>query len=191
MGGSCAFRLIGCIGRYGVLTMSVAEPPRQSDQLRTCTTTPAGEAPVGIVGRVEQGGWQLSETARGWPISEQKVRDILRCLERLDATDRRLLRYRRDDLQRDLRLRSQLASVSIASDPSTAAVGRCVRVGTEAGEEHAWWLSLPGDEGATAETVSITSPIGRALAWTAPGDTVYLPGSQRAWAVVLYVTGSR
>lgn len=119
------------------------------------------------------------------------MRDALGCLERIDGAVHAQLRFRRHDLERAKRLRSQLPAMTVACDPRIAAVGRRITVGTERDEVRSWWLALPGDASATADTASITSDIGRSLAWATPGDTVYLAGSNGAWAVVLDVTGPR
>jgi hypothetical protein len=49
-------------------------------------------------------------------------------------------------------------------------------------------LALPGDEYATAETVSIAAPAGRSLAGARVGKVVYLdPEGRRRWAILLRV----
>jgi transcription elongation GreA/GreB family factor len=51
-----------------------------------------------------------------------------------------------------------------------------------------FWLALPGDEHATADTISIAAPAGRSVAGARVGDVVYLETEgRRRWAVVLRV----
>jgi transcription elongation GreA/GreB family factor len=126
-----------------------------------------------------------------WPISEHALRELMACLERADRPDGLDRRRHGSARDRAQRLRRQLGTIAIASDPETAAIGRRVTVATQERVIGSWWLALPGDEAATADTVSITSPIGRALAWASIGETVYLIGDLEGWGVVLEVAGPR
>lgn len=194
MRSSCISRSVAGIAPHSMAMMRTSTPSQSSSGTRSSAASRGlGVAPAPavdqIVGPFDDD--HSLDLQRGWPISEHAMRDILSCLERLDTTDRRVVDQRRAALQRAHRIRRQLPHLSVASDPSAAAVGRRVRVSTEFGQDRAWWLALPGDEEATAETVAITSPIGRALAWARPGHAVFIPGPRGAWAVVLDVSGSR
>lgn len=128
---------------------------------------------------------------RPWPVSEATLRGVLRLLERIDGDEWHGQASTATDLERADRLRAHLASIAVACDPKIAAVGRRITVGTEHNASRTWWLALPGDESATADTISVSSAMGRALAWAAVGDTVYLAGEDRGWAIVLEVCGPR
>lgn len=119
------------------------------------------------------------------------MRQLMTCLERANSPDWLARRRRGPDLDRAGRVRRQIGAIAIASDPETAAIGRRVTVATQDRVVGSWWLALPGDEPAAADTVSITSSIGRALAWASIGDTVYLTGELEGWGVVLEVAGPR
>ena len=123
----------------------------------------------------------------GWPIDDRAMRDLLARVERLactaapgDDNDR----VRRLDI-----LRGHASAASGVFDPEVAAAGRCVTIGDQDERIHSLWLALPGDEHATANTISIAAPTGLALAGARVGDVVHLEtGGRRRWAVILSVT---
>ena len=79
-------------------------------------------------------------------------------------------------------------AVSVTFDPEVAAIGRRVTIQGEDERTDSFWLALPGDEDATADTISIAAPAGRSVAGARVGDVVYLETEgRRRWAVVLSV----
>jgi transcription elongation GreA/GreB family factor len=121
-----------------------------------------------------------------WPIDARAMRDLLARIERLERTAREGDEVRRH--QRLDALRRHGSAVSVVFDPEVAAIGRRVTIGGEDTSTEAFWLSLPGDEHATANTLSIAAPTGRSLAGARVGDVVSVDrGSRRYWAVVLDV----
>ena len=80
------------------------------------------------------------------------------------------------------------SAVRVRFDPETAAVGRRVTIEDEDQRTESFWLALAGDEPATADTLSIATEAGRALAGARVGDVVYVEtNGRRRWAVVLQV----
>ena len=122
----------------------------------------------------------------GWPIGDRAMRNLLAHIERLACT---AAPGDGDDHPRRLDvLRGQASAASVVFDPCVAAVGRCVTLGEEDERIHSLWLALPGDEHATANTISIAAPMGLALAGARVGDAVYLEtDGHRRWAVILSV----
>ena len=93
-----------------------------------------------------------------------------------------------DHLRRLDTLRAHCAAVSVTFDPEVAAIGRRVTIQGEDQRTESFWLALPGDERATADTLSIATRAGRAVAGARVGDVVYVEtDGRRRWAVVLNV----
>jgi transcription elongation GreA/GreB family factor len=124
--------------------------------------------------------------AAGWPIDVRVMKHLLARIERLAAEPPD--RDASDHLRRLDMLSGYCGAVSVTFDPEVAAIGRRVTIGGEDGRTESFWLSLPGDEDATADTISIAAPAGRSLAGARVGDVVYLESEgRRRWAVVLRV----
>jgi transcription elongation GreA/GreB family factor len=67
-------------------------------------------------------------------------------------------------------------------------VGRRVTIQDQDRRTESFWLALPGQEHATADTVSIAGKTGGALAGARVGDVVYVESDgRRRWAVVMHV----
>jgi transcription elongation GreA/GreB family factor len=143
----------------------------------TCEAT-LGESQVGAVG--------MPFGAIGWPIDVRAMKHLLARIERM-AGDRRI--GDDSDGQRRLdALREQCGASSVTFDPEVAAIGRRVTVQDEHARTKSFWLALPGDEHATANTVSVAAPAGRSVAGARVGDVVYLDlEGRRRWAVVMGV----
>jgi transcription elongation GreA/GreB family factor len=121
-----------------------------------------------------------------WPIAERSMRLLLARIERLAG---HLPTQCVEDQRMLSRLRAHASSVAIVFDSAVAAIGRCVTMDIDDGHVESFWLALPGEEETTAATVSVASPLGRAIAGARIGDTVHLihRGSSRC-GVVLRVT---
>ena len=121
-----------------------------------------------------------------WPVDVQAMKHLLARIERL-ASDPRT----GDDpdcLRRLETLRGHCGASSVTFDPEVAAVGRRVTVQGEDERTESFWLALPGEEHATANTVSIAAAAGRSVAGARMGDVVYLETEgRRRWAVVMRV----
>ncbi len=100
------------------------------------------------------------------------MRQLLGRLERLAGEVVPGGRRERDRLLS--RLRAQASSVRVVFEPTVVAVGRCVTIDVDGGPAQTFWLALPGDENATAATISIASPMGQAVAGAHVGDHVHL-----------------
>ena len=125
-------------------------------------------------------------SAAGWPIDVRGMKHLLARIERMagDPPDR----HDSDHLRRLDTLRGYCGAVSVTFDPEVAAIGRRVTIRGEDERTESFWLALPGDEDATADTISIAAPAGRSVAGARVGDVVYLATEgRRRWAVVLHV----
>ena len=133
-----------------------------------------------------QGAIGMALGAAGWPIDVRVMKHLLARIERLAGEPRG-----RDDSHRLRRLdtlRGYCGAVSVTFDPDVAAIGRRVTIQGEDERRESFWLALPGDEHATADTISIAAPAGRSVAGARVGDVVYLATEgHRRWAVVLHV----
>jgi hypothetical protein len=124
--------------------------------------------------------------ATGWPIDVRAMKHLLARIERLTGDPR--IGDDSDGLRRLDTLRGQCGASSVIFDPEVAAIGRRVTVQDEDERTESFWLALPGDEHATANTVSVSAPAGRSVAGARVGDVVYLDmEGRRRWAVVMRV----
>jgi transcription elongation GreA/GreB family factor len=124
--------------------------------------------------------------AAGWPIDGRVMLDLLARIDRL-ARDARTGADADHDQRLDV-LRRHARAVLVTFEPDVAAVGRRVTIQGEDQRTESFWLALPGEEHATADTLSIATGLGRALAGARVGDVVYVDtDGRRHWAVVLYV----
>jgi transcription elongation GreA/GreB family factor len=122
----------------------------------------------------------------GWPIDVRVMQDLLASTEQMAREPG--IGDDRDHLRRLDTLRGQCGGLWVACDPGVAAIGRRVTIRGEDDRTESFWLALPGDEQATADTVSIAEPTGRSLAGARVGDVVYVDtDGRRRWAVVLRV----
>ena len=132
------------------------------------------------------GAMNMASGAAGWPIDVRVMQDLLARIERMAREPG--ISDDRDHLRRLDTLRGQCGALSVTFDPEVAAVGRRVTIRGEDDRTESFWLALPGDEHATADTVSIAEPTGRSLAGARLGDVVYVEtDGRRRWAVVLRV----
>jgi len=124
--------------------------------------------------------------AAGWPIDVRVMKHLLARIERMVCDPRNGADP--DYVRRLDALRGHCGAVSVTFDPEVAAIGRRVTIQGEAERTDSFWLALPGDEDATADTISIAAPAGRSVAGARVGDVVYLETEgRRRWAVVLSV----
>jgi transcription elongation GreA/GreB family factor len=122
----------------------------------------------------------------GWPIDVWAMKQLLARIERMAGDPRTA--HDSDCLRRLDTLRGHCGAVSITFDPEVAAIGRRVTIRGEDERTESFWLALPGDEHATADTISIAGPAGRSVAGARVGDVVYLEtNGRRRWAVVMHV----
>ena len=163
-----------------------AHPEWHDGQAFCCAGCLAG----GPCNCVEGAGHALTQGAdgprRSWPIGGRVMLDLLARINRL-ARDARTGADADHDQRLDV-LRRHARAVSVTFDPEVAAVGRRVTIQGEDRRVDSFWLALPGDEHATADTISIATGAGRALAGARVGDVVYVEtDGRRRWAVVMHV----
>jgi transcription elongation GreA/GreB family factor len=128
----------------------------------------------------------MASDAAGWPIDVRVMKHLLARIERMAGDPR--ISDASDYLRRLDTLRGHCGAVSVTFDPEVAAIGRRVTIQGEDERMESFWLALPGDEHATADTISIAAPAGRSVAGARVGDVVYLETEgHRRWAVVLRV----
>lgn len=121
-----------------------------------------------------------------WPVDVQAMKHLMARIERL-ASDPRT-GDDSDSVRRLDTLRGHCGASLVTFDPEVVAIGRRVTVRDEDGRTESFWLALPGEEHATANTVSIAAPAGRSVAGARVGDVVYLhTEGRRRWAVVMGV----
>ena len=94
----------------------------------------------------------------GWPIDVRVMNHLLARIERMAGDP--LDRDDSDHLRRLDTLRGHCGAVSVTFDPDVAAIGRRVTIQGEDERTESFWLALPGDEHATADTISIAAPSG-------------------------------
>jgi transcription elongation GreA/GreB family factor len=128
----------------------------------------------------------MASGGAGWPIDVRVMKDLLARIERMAGDPRN------DDdadyLRRLDTLRGLCGALSVTFDPEVAAIGRRITIQGEDERTESFWLALPGEDHATANTVSIAAPAGRSVAGARVGDVVYLDTEgRRRWAVVLRV----
>jgi transcription elongation GreA/GreB family factor len=122
----------------------------------------------------------------GWPIDMRAMKDLMARIERIAGDP--WIADDPDSLRRLDTLRGHCGALSVTFDPEVAAIGRRVTIQGEDQRTESFWLALPGEEHATADTVSIAAPAGRSVAGARVGDVVYLnTEGRRRWAVVLRV----
>ena len=128
----------------------------------------------------------MASGGAGWPIDVRVMKHLLARIERMAGDPR--IGDGSDYLRRLDALRGHCGAVSVTFDPEVAAIGRRVTIQGEDERMESFWLALPGDEHATADTISIAAPAGRSVAGARVGDVVYLETEgHRRWAVVLRV----
>jgi transcription elongation GreA/GreB family factor len=138
------------------------------------------------VDETQGGAVGMAFGAAGWPIDVRVMKHLLARIERMAGDPRS--GDASDYVRRLDTLRGHCAAVSVTFDPEIAAIGRRVTIQGEDERTESFWLGLPGDEHATADTVSIAAPAGRSVAGARVGDVVYLETEgRRRWAVVLRV----